>query len=101
MGGRGAVFESKGYSSAIISVEKKIYNDKVETAVLLDSRGNTIFTESSGETNVVRFTTEQLAKIKGANLTHNHPSNSTFSGTDISLLTYRELKSIRATGENV
>lgn len=100
MGGRGAVFESKGYSSAIISVEKKIYNDKVETAVLLDSRGNTIFTESSGETNVVRFTTEQLAKIKGANLTHNHPSNSTFSGTDISLLTYRELKSIRATGEN-
>ncbi len=38
--------------------------------------------------------------MKGANLTHNHPSNSTFSGTDISLLTYRELKSIRATGKN-
>lgn len=100
MGGRGAAFESKGYSSAIKTAEKKIYKDKVETAVLLDGKGNTIFMESSGATNYVQFTPEQLAKMKGANLTHNHPSNSTFSGTDISLLTYRELKSIRATGEN-
>lgn len=35
MGGRGAAFESKGYSSAIKAAEKKIYNDKVETAVLM------------------------------------------------------------------
>lgn len=100
MGGRGAAFESKGYSSAIKAAEKKIYKDKVETAVLLDSKGNTIFTESSGIENAVHFTPEQCAKMKGSNLTHNHPSNSTFSGTDISLLTYRDLKSIRATGEN-
>lgn len=99
MGGRGAAFESKGYSSAIKAAEKKIYKDKVETAILLDKKGNTIFTESSGATNYVQFTSDQLAKMKGANLTHNHPSNSTFSGADISLLTYRELKSIRATGE--
>ena len=99
MGGRGAAFESKGYLNAIKTAEKKIYKDKVETAILLDSKGNTIFTESSGATNYVQFWPEQLAKMKGATLTHNHPSNSTFSGTDISLLTYRELKSIRATGE--
>ncbi len=99
MGGRGAAFESKGYSSAIKTAESKIYKDKVETAVLLDNKGNTIFTESSGATNYVQFTPDQLAKMKGSNLTHNHPSNSTFSGTDISLLTSRELKSIRATGE--
>ncbi len=100
MGGRGAAFESKGYSSAIKTAEKKIYKDKVETAILLDSKGNIIFTESSGATNYVQFTPEQLSIMKDANLTHNHPSNSTFSGADISLLTYRELKSIRATGEN-
>lgn len=100
MGGRGATFESKGYSSAIISAEQRIYKDKVETAILLDSKGNTIFTETSGATNYVKFTPEQLAKMKGANLTHNHPLNSTFSGADISILTYRELKSIRATEEN-
>lgn len=99
MGGRGAAFESKGYTSAIKTAENKIYKDKVETAILLDSKGNNIFTESSGATNYVQFTPEQLVKMKGANLTHNHPSNSTFSGTDISLLTHRELKSIRATGE--
>ncbi len=53
MGGRGAAFESKGYSSAIRAAEKKIYKDKVETAILLDNKGNTIFTESSGATNYV------------------------------------------------
>lgn len=100
MGGRGAAFESKGYSNAIKAAENRIYNDRVETAVLLDGKGNTIFTESSGETNVVFFTPEQTVKMKGANLTHNHPSNSTFSGEDISLLTYRDLKSIRATGKS-
>lgn len=100
MGGRGAAFESKGYLSAIEVAENKIYRDKVESAILLDSKGNTIFTESSNASNYVQFTPEQLAKMKGANLTHNHPSNSTFSGADISLLTYRELKTIRATGEN-
>lgn len=100
MGGRGAAFESKGYSSAIKTAENKIYKDKVETAVLLDSKGNTIFTHSNNASNYVRFTPEQLVNMKGGNLTHNHPSNSTFSGEDISLLTYRGLKTIRATGQN-
>lgn len=99
MGGRGAAFESKGYSSAIKAAEKKIYKDKVETAVLIDSKGNTIFTESSGATNVVQFTTEQLAKMKGANLTHNHPGGSTFSPEDVAVLTAHGLNSIRATGK--
>lgn len=99
MGGRGAAFESKGYSNAIKTVENKIYRDKVETAALLDSKGDIIFTHSDNATNYVKFTPEQLAKMKGGNLTHNHPSNSTFSGEDISLLTCRGLKTIRATGE--
>lgn len=99
MGGRGAAFESKGYLSAIKAAENKIYKDRVETAILVDNKGNTIFTHSTNETNCVLFTPEQIAKMKGGSLTHNHPSNSTFSGADISLLTHQELKSIRATGE--
>lgn len=99
MGGRGAAFESKGYSNAIKAAENKIYKDKVETAILLDSKGNTIFTESNGATNVVQFTTEQLAKMKGANLTHNHPRGSTFSPEDVAVLTTHGLNSIRATGK--
>lgn len=99
MGGRGAVFESKGYSNAIKAAENRIYKNKVETAILLDKRGNTIFVESNGATNVVQFTTEQLAKMKGANLTHNHPSGSTFSPEDVAVLTAHGLNSIRATGK--
>ena len=99
MGGRGAAFESKGYSSAIKAAENRIYKNKVETAILLDKRGNTIFVESNGATNVVQFTTEQLAKMKGANLTHNHPRGSTFSPEDVAVLTAHGLNSIRATGK--
>lgn len=99
MGGRGAAFESKGYSSAIKAAEKKIYKDKLETAILLDRKGNTIFSESSNASNYVQFTAEQLIKMKGANLTHNHPSGSTFSPEDIAVLTTHGLYSIRATGK--
>lgn len=99
MGGRGAAFESKGYSSAIKTAEKKIYSDKEETAILLDKKGNTIFTQSSGAAGAVYFTPEQTAKMKGANLTHNHPHGSTFSPEDISVLTMHGLNSIRATGK--
>lgn len=47
----------------------------------------------------MQFTTEQLAKMKGANLTHNHPMGSTFSPEDIAVLTTHGLNSIRATGK--
>lgn len=93
-------FENKGYSSALEAAESKIYKDKVETATLLDRKGNTIFSHSNNAANYVQFTPEQLVKMKGANLTHNHPSNSTFSGEDISLLTASGLNSIRATGKD-
>lgn len=100
MGGRGAAFETKGYSNAVKTAENKIYKNKVESAILLDKKGNTIFTESSNASNYVHFTSEQLAKMKGANLTHNHPSNSTFSGEDVSLFVTHGLNSIRATGKD-
>lgn len=99
MGGRGAAFESKGYSSGLKTVENKIYKNMVEHASLLDNRGNVIFEKSDNSTNAVQFTIEQLKKMDGMNLTHNHPSNSTFSAEDISVLTNWKLKSIRAVGK--
>lgn len=44
--------------------------------MLFDSRGNVLFRESSGASNYVKFSKEQLSKMKGATLTHNHPSSS-------------------------
>lgn len=92
------VLESKTYSSAIKAEEKKIYKDNVETAVLFDSRGNVLFRESSGASNYVKFSKEQLSRMKGATLTHNHPSSSTFSPADVSIMTEQGLNVIRATG---
>lgn len=93
------VLESKAYVSAIRAEEKKIYKNSVETAILFDNRGNVLFRESSGASNYVKFSKEQLHKMKGATLTHNHPSSGTFSSADISLMVMHELKTIRATGK--
>lgn len=95
------ILESKAYTSAVQAEEKKIYKNSIETAILLDSRGNILFRESSGASNYVKFSEEQLHKMKGATLTHNHPSSGTFSVADISLMTTHELKVIRATGKTV
>lgn len=92
------VLESKAYSSAIKAEEKKIYKDNVETAVLFDNRGNVLFRESSGASNYVKFSKEQLSRMQGATLTHNHPSSSTFSPADIAIVTEQRLEVIRATG---
>lgn len=92
------VLESRAYSSAIKAEEKKIYKDNVEKAVLFDSRGNVLFCESSGASNYVKFSKEQLSRMKGATLTHNHPSSSTFSPADVSIMTEQGLDAIRATG---
>lgn len=96
---KNAVFENENYHATVKSEEKKIFNQSFETAVVIDRRGNVIFRESSGASNFVKFSEEQLSKMKGATLTHNHPSNSTFSFADVNLMAIQELKVIRATGK--
>lgn len=99
MGGRGAAFESKGYSARMKAAEGKICRDNVEHAVVLDKQGNVVFKKSENLTNAVTFTTEELKKMQGMNFTHNHPHNSTFSEEDISVMTRWGLNSMRATGK--
>lgn len=96
---RNALLESANYSSTIDSEEKKIFAGDIETAVVIDRRGNVVFRESSGASDYVQFSKEQLSKMKGTTLTHNHPSNSTFSFEDVSLMAMQDLKAIRATGK--
>lgn len=95
----GRVQDGKNYAAAIRTEEKKIRSDAIETAVLLNDKGDIIFRASSGATNYVQFSNEQLSKMKGATLTHNHPSNSTFSAEDVDLMIIQGLKAIRATGK--
>lgn len=104
MGGRGGSFTSVGesiaYRNALNAAENGIKRDKVETAVLLDKDGNTIFTESQGSVDSVQFSPDQFSKMKDGTLTHNHPSGSTFSWQDLDLLVRSGLKEIRATSAN-
>ena len=99
MGGRGAAFENKGYSAGIKAAENKIYNKAVEHAILVDANGNIVLEKTDNSVNSVRFTKDELEKMGGKNLTHNHPSNSTFSAEDIAMLTHWKLNSVRAVGE--
>lgn len=104
MGGRGgsfdSVYESETYRDALSKAEGDIKNDGVETAILLDKHGNTLFTESQGNVDSVYFTPDQVNQMKDATLTHNHPSGSTFSVADIDLLVYSDLRELRATSRD-
>lgn len=93
------VAESKTYLANLKQEENSIKENQYETAVLLSNKGTVIFSETQHLPNGVYFTEEQCKKMKDANLTHNHPSGSTFSSKDVELLTKRELKSIRVTSK--
>lgn len=100
LGKNDIVYENANYQATLQSQEKKIYKDIEETAVLLDKSGHVLFSTSSGASNYVKFTEEQLVKMKDAVLTHNHPSGSTFSYEDVRLLVGKDLRAIRATSES-
>jgi len=84
---------------ALIKVEKRIKNNKKESAYLFDKDGNRIFRKQGGE-HSVSFTTEEAAQMKDNILTHNHPLGGAFSDADVKLMLYMDLDEIRAVGKN-
>ena len=92
MGGNGA----SSRLSAIQSTEAKIASRKLETAYAFDDKGQIIFKKTSGKPDRVLFTKEEVDKMPGKVLTHNHPSGTTFSVEDITLLVQHDIKEIRA-----
>ena len=87
-----------------ISAERKLhqieeqYRDSgSEHGVVIDGKGNIILEFSGDEHNVVGDQ-KSLNAMKGNTATHNHPTNTTFSTTDISNGIARgELRELRAT----
>lgn len=82
--------------AAIHGVEDKIRNQKFESAAVIDKNGNQVFFKD-GAKSQVQFTPDEVASMKGASLTHNHPSGSMFSNEDIGLMVGADLQEIRAT----
>jgi hypothetical protein len=73
---------------------------KIEHCIAVDKEGNVVF-EKSGSKNYVNFTREDFDKMNVDNMlfTHNHPSNSSFSGDDLNMLgAYKRGTEIRAIG---
>lgn len=74
--------------------EKEISRYKTEHAILYDSSGNKLFMKS-GKEHSVEFTYEEMSKMAGGVLTHNHPRGATFSEADIYMLYSSGLSEIR------
>jgi NAD+--asparagine ADP-ribosyltransferase len=101
MGGRGAsAYERVGYRNSLVINERKIRGKQTESAIVIDKSGRIVFIQSTGESDAVHFTEDQLKNMKGTTLTHNHPRSSTFSSEDLYLLTKQKLKAIRAVGDH-
>lgn len=79
----------------LLRAEKMNNNNKYETAYVFDANGNIKF-KMKGTADEVKFTSQQIKDMKGCVITHNHPSNSTFSSSDINMLRRSGASEIRA-----
>ena len=76
--------------------EAKIRNNPMEFSHNFDSEGNLLFVATSGSTDFVEFSPEQVARLKDAVSTHNHPKGGSFSPADIEFAVVADLKELRA-----
>lgn len=87
------------YVKVLEDAETRIQSQAYESAILIDKNGNVLF-DKDGATDHVAFSADELAKMKGAILTHNHPLGTCFSWQDLQVIDKNELAEIRAVGRN-
>jgi SPP1 gp7 family putative phage head morphogenesis protein len=78
-------------------LEMRTADDPVETAVLVDSDGDVIFSKV-GQKAEVGFTTREAEQFPDQILTHNHPSGGSLSLQDLVTASRTNLAEIRASG---
>ena len=78
------------------TTEDKIRNEKFEYSHAFDAMGNPLFVATSGSTEYVEFSKEQIAQMKDGVSTHNHPKGGSFSPADIEFAIEADLREIRA-----
>lgn len=83
--------------AAVSRIGREIAADTLETAVIMDRSGNVLL-RKQGLANVVQFSPDELAKLPGAVLMHNHPGSvpESFSVEDIALAVHHRLAEIHA-----
>ena len=96
----------------VVKAEEEIrVNKKFETGVVFDKNGK-VLVDKRGEATSVRFTNDEITKMKDAVLTHNHPRGwrfgekelgrigSSFSREDILLAIHSDMAEVRAVTPN-
>lgn len=83
----------------IREVEAAIAEKPVEHGIVIDDNGNVVLSKV-GTVNQVPFTVDEVLRMDGKILIHNHPQQQgieiTFSGADVNMLLTARLKQIRA-----
>ena len=88
------------FNRALVNIESQIVKSPIEIGVIVDDAGKAIVRREGTASKIV-FSPEDLSKISGNTVTHNHPSGMTFSDADIALALGFGAKSIRAVGEDL
>jgi len=83
---------------AVLDFEKEHMRDAYETALVTRRDGTVIF-EKEGLFDNIRFTPDELARMKDSIATHNHPSGGTFSVDDVKAAIQQDIYQTRAFGE--
>ena len=86
---------SKESRENLYQQERILSENKYESAILYDAKGNVIF-RKDGDSKSVTFSKEEIQQMNGCVLTHNHPNGSVFSEADINMLRLSNLSEIRA-----
>ena len=75
--------------------EESVCDERIETALIIPRNGNP-FKVSSGKSNKVNFTGEQMKSMEDGIMSHNHWNGTTFSASDIQMLVQTGLQEMRA-----
>ena len=81
----------------MLQAEKEIVAQDYETAIIIDTDGNEILRKDGGK-GEVSFTKDEIVKLEGCTLTHNHPSGASFSDEDVQAVVKLKLAEIRVVG---
>jgi len=88
------------WSPVIAQQEKRIYRIRTAEHGMAVAEDGTVILEKTGGKSSIRFTGDEMDKMRGAVFTHNHPAGCSFSGEggDIQFALTTGLKEIRAVG---
>lgn len=80
---------------ALLPLEQELADEAIERSVVLARNGDEVL-RAAGDTQKVGFTADELDRLRGQIVIHNHPVITSFSGEDIEFLVKNELTELRA-----